>query len=533
MRLFVLGLMLAIHACSLSGMAAEPVAIGSRRELFVDRTLVDRLEGKAELRLHHPAPAEVAIVHDAPWEGNASAYHSIFQDGDRSRMYYRGWRLTYGEKQLTTSEECVCYAESADGIHWKKPELGLQEFAGSTSNNIVITSSWAKKHGVTAHAPAVFRDDNPAVPAASRYKMFLVSNDPLGMRLFQSEDGFHWSPVGESPVITDGAFDSQNLAFWDGARGEYRAYWRFFTKGITTGKVWKPDGDRAIRTAVSKDLLSWSNPADLTYGEAPPRQLYESGVAPYSRAPHLLIGFPVRYVDRGVVRHSTSPDDGSDRLTKERIATWSRSLRELPEFAHRAMRAQLSERYGSAITETLLMASRDGKDFTRWDEAFLRPGIERPGVWNYGQHLVAWRPVETKSALAGAPNELSIFTTEGYSTSAGVSLRRYALRADGFVSLHAPMSGGALVTHPIEFEGKSLSLNLSTSAAGTVRVALLTAEGEPISGFTSKDCDELFGDALDRIVSWKANSDVSSLARRPVRLRIEAEDADVYSFQFR
>src|SRR5262245_31205579 len=67
--------------------------VGSRRELFVDRTLIDRLTAGAELRLHHPVPREVVLVHDAPWEGNASAYHSVFQDGDRYRMYYRAWNL--------------------------------------------------------------------------------------------------------------------------------------------------------------------------------------------------------------------------------------------------------------------------------------------------------------------------------------------------------------------------------------------------------------------------------------------------------
>jgi hypothetical protein len=59
----------------------------------------------------------------------------------------------------------------------------------------------------------------------------------------------------ETPVITDGAFDSQNLAFWDAHSGLYRAYWRYFTGGTTDEKNWKPSGDRAIRTATSKDFI--------------------------------------------------------------------------------------------------------------------------------------------------------------------------------------------------------------------------------------------------------------------------------------
>jgi len=41
-------------------------------KLFVDDFLIDKLTGEAKLRLHHPTPREVAIVHDAPWEGNGS-----------------------------------------------------------------------------------------------------------------------------------------------------------------------------------------------------------------------------------------------------------------------------------------------------------------------------------------------------------------------------------------------------------------------------------------------------------------------------
>ena len=72
----------------------------------------------------------------------------------------------------------------------------------------------------------------------------------------------------------------------------------------------------------------------------------------------MLIGFPTRYIARG----------------------WSDAMRELPEHEHREQRASASERYGTALTEGLLMTSRDGVLFNRWNEAFLRPGVERPGT---------------------------------------------------------------------------------------------------------------------------------------------------------
>ena len=72
--------------------AAEPVDIGSRRELFVDQALIERHGGGAELQLHHPVPREIAMTFEKPWEGNASGYPTVFQDGHLFRMYYRGHR---------------------------------------------------------------------------------------------------------------------------------------------------------------------------------------------------------------------------------------------------------------------------------------------------------------------------------------------------------------------------------------------------------------------------------------------------------
>jgi len=210
-------------ACCLSsaclGAAAErptPIDIGSRLELFIDDYLIDRLEGKAELRLHHPEPREIAIVHDAPWEGTGSGYHSVFQDGKLYRMYYKAWHLDVSKGKVNTSSHPLycCYAESDDGIHWRKPELGLHEFRGSKANNIAITTYKEGEMKVDPGHPAVFKDDNPNCPADARYKAIVRSSGARGLLAFKSPDGLHWSPIETKPVITEGAFDSQNLAFW-------------------------------------------------------------------------------------------------------------------------------------------------------------------------------------------------------------------------------------------------------------------------------------------------------------------------------
>ena len=94
------------------------------------------------------------------------------------------------------------------------------------------------------------------------------------------------------------------------------------------------------------------------------------------------------------------------------------------------------------------------------------------------------------------------------------------------------MSGGSFVTKPLRFEGDRLSINFATSAAGSVRVEIQDAAGKPIPGFALKDCPEIFGDILDRVVTWKSAHRLDSLAGKPVRLLFELKDADLYSFQF-
>ncbi len=375
-------------------LADEPVEIGSRLEMFLDDYLIDTLAGKASLCLHHPVPREIVVSHDAPWEGSRSGYHSIFRDGSLYKMYYKAWQHEDASKTPTHFIYC-CYAESKDGIRWRKPNLGLSEFQGSKDKNIIFIRG--VMHGVNADGghPALFKDDNPGAKSDVLYKA-------------------------------------------------------------------------------------------------------------------VLIGFPTRYIDR--------------RL--------SQSMKALPKSEHRLWRSSISERYGTAITEGLLMVSRDGITFKRWNKAFLWPGIDRKGTWNYGQQYIVWSAVETKSSLEGVPNEISLYAVENYWTNTSCDLRRYTLRIDGFVSVNAPMSGDELITKPVIFKGDKLILNFSSSAAGDIRVEIQDINGIPLPGYSLRDCPPIFGDTIERTVRWKNGGNLSSLEGKTIRLRFVLKDADLYSFQF-
>ena len=476
-------------------MTEARIDIGSRLELFVDHHLIERLRG-AKLRLNHPEPQNVVLCHDEPWEGNSCGYVTVFRDGDIYRMYYRGSGLSYVNPNVENHQQYYCYAESRDGVEWHKPNLGLFEFEGSTDNNIVLDEE-PPTHNFTP-----FKDANPDCPPDEAYKG--VGGDREGgLIAYKSPDGIRWTRMSDTGIITDGYFDSQNLVFWDELRGEYREYHRDF--------LGYPNG-RDIKTATSKDFMDWPKPEWLTYSPGKTSELYTNGVIPYYRAPHIFLGFPTRYIDRG----------------------WTESTNHLPQLDYRRVRGSRQSREGTAVTDGMFMSSRDGQHFNVWPESFIRPGLRLKENWFYGDNYQNWGLVETPSTIEAAANELSFYVSEAsHQEDAAQRLRRYTIRIDGFVSAAAPLSGGELLTKPLMFDGNALVLNFSSSAAGDVRVEIQDARGQSVDGYALSDCHEVWGDDLARTVKWGDTTDLSRLAGQPVRLRFVIRDADLYSIQFR
>jgi hypothetical protein len=110
---------------------------------------------------------------------------------------------------------------------------------------------------------------------------------------------------------------------------------------------------------------------------------------------------------------------------------------------------------------------------------------------------------------------------------------RSVQRVDGFVSADFAYGGGTLTTKPFTFTGGKLLLNVSTSASGEGRVAVLDEAGGEIPEFAAKDCRIINGDFLDKHVQWTDGAgDVSRLAGKTIRLRFEMRGAKLYSFRF-
>jgi hypothetical protein len=435
--------------------ADDPEYIGTRRELFVDDYLIGSLTGDAKQVLQQPTPHEVVLTTDKPWEGNTCAYYTIFQDGDKYRMYYRGSHYNT-ETKKATHPEVTCYAESTDGIRWTKPELGLYEYDGSTANNIV----W---DGIGTHCFTVFKDENPDCKPDARYKA-IARGRPKGKKglyVFQSPDAIHWSLMHDEPVITDGAFDSQNLAFWDPELGKYRCYFRDFRKV------------RDIKWCVSDDFINWTDPEFLTYPGVELEHLYTNAIRNDPRAPHILIGFPTRYL----------PSEG------QRV-------------------------------EPTFMSSRDGHTFHRWLDPVIPETAPKDRTGNRSNYMT-WGLLE----LPGKPDEYSVYATEAYYTGPDSRVRRFTYRKDGYVAVKAD-GKGRLSTKEFVFQGKTLSVNAKVKDGGSLTVMLRDKDD------TLWDTGHIKGDSVDHKVEWSSSMELSRLAGKPVFLTFELENAELYSFQF-
>ena len=111
-------------------------------------------------------------------------------------------------------------------------------------------------------------------------------------------------------------------------------------------------------------------------------------------------------------------------------------------------------------------------------------------------------------------------------------LNRYVLRLDGFGSVNGPATGGEMLTRPLRVSGRQLWLNFATSAAGSLRVEVQEADGEPIPGFSLAESKDLVGDSISAPISWGEGRDLGELAGRTVRLRFVLKDADLYALRF-
>ena len=424
-----------------------------------------------------------------PWEARLdNVYPSVIYDEEDGcfKCWYKSFIVDASSNQTPLAErpqvpypgggreEGVLYATSSDGIHWRKPALGLIEFAGSRQNNIVMSRA---AHGI--HAGGVLKDPRDPDPAR-RYKFIHLNARAGQMASCFSADGLTWSP----PVLwpgQDAVGDTHNNAIRLPGSGRYVCITRGWSEGAYRGL-------RTVLRSESADFLSWSPPVEILRGADAQDQIYSMPIAAYG---DLFIGLPA-------VFHK---GDAS-------AADWD-------------------------TVDTELAISADTLNWRRIcpGQALIPRGAGSypDGDYDCGCVYAAAPFVHGDKILLyyGGSNGLHNNWREGSFNLATLPLDRFA----GYRS-RDEQGRALLTTTALRLTGRDIRLNaeIEDGGDGLIRAALVNDEGAALPGFSLEDCLPISAGegGLALPLRWGEQA-LGTLAGKPFRLRLEFKAAAVYA----
>jgi hypothetical protein len=265
--------------------------VGSKRELFIDKHLIDTISD-LELKLNHPQEIKSTNIPNG-------YYQTIIKTDSLYRIYFRDqldfWK---GGGYDGNPGEITKSATSLDGYNWKEEYTFLND---SIKNYIYYEPPFS--HNFTP-----FNDLNPK----SKYKFRAIAGtkDIGGLFSFYSNDGITFKRSKEAIIKADTRyyeFDSQNLAFWSAKEEQYICYFRRSINGL-----------RSFSRTTSKDFVNWSIPINI-FPNLEGEHLYTSGVQPYFRAPHIYIALCTRFFPKNGSSTDIVIMNSRDGLTFNRL----------------------------------------------------------------------------------------------------------------------------------------------------------------------------------------------------------------------
>ncbi|MSU23274.1 MAG: hypothetical protein EXS32_05550 [Opitutus sp.] len=490
--------------------AAAAAAQNPRTLLFVDDH--DILYRAGTKRLLHPAVKHAqnpVIPADKPWELTI-AYNTVHRDPVSGR--YQMWYQAATSRSPEAS--AVCYAESDDGVRWRKPALGLFPHGEIKETNIVLAPTAGRYC-----ASVVFDPRDP--DASRRYKLAHFEQiqrpdgtKPHGLAVAFSPDGIHWEKHPQSlllrgsggksaapPFAGDPVYDHASIAvavadvidvLHDPVRGVFAIYSKTWTDGPDGKMFWK----RAVARTESKDFVTWSAPQLVMM----PDEFDGSGV---EYLPPVGKVHPNR---RGVQLHSG------------------------PVFWHEGAYFSLLQVMDGETTGEMpseLAISRDGLNWQRpfrakpfIDVTHRRADFDGGCIWSnstpvvledeirfyYGAYSGLWN-----GDLARSPTGIGLATVP----------------RDRFAGVRPIETRGQITLKPIAVQaGASLTLNADASA-GSVRAELLTESGYRVRDFTEADAVPIASDGLRHKLTWK-NAGTPPAGSYLIRLHLEGA-AEVFA----
>jgi hypothetical protein len=476
----------------------------SRGQIFLDTRRISHRSGPLIQRFYqankHPEPV---LIGDREWERRgATLYGTVLYDEGRFKMWYLGRRMDQIDAGWT------CYAESTDGIHWEKPELGIVEINGSRRNNVTDLSMY---NASVVHDP---HDPDPQ----RRYKCLGWVHSPRvnrqwgtdyprsGYYTAHSPDGWHWTNDPGGPQI-DLPHDEGRMV-WDASRGRF----------IASVKEMYPYGfhlRRSVTISTSQDAVHWSQPQlALLPDELDDLQAQARG---FAAADYYGLALYPR-----------------DELVVGML--WIHQM--WPPF-HPVNTSGIFSR-----VHVQLAYSYDGMNWQHppGRPAFLDVG-ERGAFDSCG--------IYTANALLEVGDEVWIYYTgdcqmHGFVIDPATWKMKHSdpttdevghmaiglatIKRDRFASLSSDGEATFVVQHGLR-GGSCLFLNGRTSGNGRIAVQIEHPDGTAIRGFGLHDCHPFVGDSVAEEVTW-AGGRIGDLGSDvEIALRFELTSADLFSYR--
>ncbi len=442
-----------------------------------------------------------------------SFYGSIIRVGGKFRMWYSAKSDRAISTGNLTPSARIAYAESADGLHWVKPELGLTAFNGSKRNNLVgmpPNLDPAKNEPLACFVLHEPDDPDPArrykmaaytvyypTPAGRRAVGMPDDNNPSTILPFFSRDGLTWTlaiPAPKQPW-----FDETEVPFAVRNNFEIGGLYQFDGLYHVAGQelspdVFQPDGSLVRRTMVthwSGDFIHWSQDKSYSfqrYGYRSVRETFHEAHEPaaiWNRGNVLLGVFGLWH---GAIITSERRMDLGFLVSNDGI------------------------HFREPVADHVFIPA--GAD-TEWDARGLLHG---QGFENVGDQTFVYYGSWDVSGVTRKPGS--------------VGLAIFGRDRLAFLATRDPLEGG-FTSMPLENAGpRTLAVNADgLSAAGFLRVELIDKKGEPIPGYSGAAAATVKTSGLKTKVAWPAGERIQS-PNAAYRVRVTFAGADAARVKF-
>jgi hypothetical protein len=231
--------------------------VSNSPQLFLDDYLIASMSG-LKRRLNQPRKFEgnpLSFVAEYPWEQEGIMFHTVMFDSSMKK--FRMWYSSYlDRKKYGDNYGRACYAESDDGISWRKPMLNICDFEGLLPTNIVLVGPSTARYRECLLPWVIHRPEDTAWP----YKMIFnhrlgpghgaVDPEHYGLHIAWSRDGLHWS---DPRLAVPGKHDNPPSMVWYEPEKKYLAVMRAQARHPKLGGYWRVTG-----VSESRDFLNWT-----------------------------------------------------------------------------------------------------------------------------------------------------------------------------------------------------------------------------------------------------------------------------------